>query len=150
MKMPSSRVIIGVLITVGSFAGATVTILNAERRGEPMEWTNRTAKEVRMVNEISDTRSVEYRVAESEEVERLVLAPLRTAAVDDSPKAYEVFGHLTVRFDSDAEETVTLFFPFGHFKKGGEYYVADLGELASRLADVFAYKASQFKAFRKE
>lgn len=140
----------GWLAIVSACAVTVTMILLATRGNASMAWAQGVPVEVRVVRQINGESWVEYDFQGSDEIERLVLAPLRAAVVDAEPANYVVFGTLHARFDNGEEESVFLFYPFGHFARGDEYYVADLRDLASKMEEVFVDSAKTFKAINSK
>lgn len=59
----------------------------------------------------------------------LVLQPMRNAKRDPRPAEYAIVGTLTINLTDKPRENLILFYPWGHYRRGDEYWVADLSEL---------------------
>lgn len=131
LKGKRLALIIGTIMLVPVVVASVVF---ARRQGESREWANGVASEATVTYEVSMQLWLEYGFKRADDVEKLVLLPLREARLDPEPAAYIVYGTLTVRYDGGRSETFTLFFPFGHFRYEDKYYIADFGELAAEIS----------------
>jgi hypothetical protein len=68
-----------------------------------------------------------------DEIEELVLKPIRLARPDFFPEDYRSFAHLELEYEDGTVERYWLFSPLGCYKKGESYYVASLGKLGREI-----------------
>jgi hypothetical protein len=62
-------------------------------------------------------------------INNLVLQPMSNARRDLEPARYAFVGTLTMISTDGSRKDVTLFFPWGHYSCGDDYFVADFGGL---------------------
>ena len=72
-------------------------------------------------------------LTDSEQIQTLLVDPMKQARVDNNPARYEVFGTLQIEFESGSRESAVLFLPLGHYKQGDMYYIADFSNLRREL-----------------
>jgi hypothetical protein len=71
------------------------------------------------------------------QIEDLVLRPLRLTRPDLHPADYRVLGTLVLEYEDGSTEDYWLFIPFGCYKKGQTYHVADFGKLRREIKRQF-------------
>lgn len=71
----------------------------------------------------------EMRITDPELVRQLVVEPLRRAEPDRNPADYVVVGGLTLEYADGTQDGIILFLPWGRFKYGDSYGIADFQPL---------------------
>lgn len=66
----------------------------------------------------------------------LIGEPVLNARVDTHPLRYEIIGSISITRKDGRNESVVLFRPWGHFKQGDVYRIADFSKLQNRLKKV--------------
>jgi hypothetical protein len=59
----------------------------------------------------------------------LILQPMRDANRDPAPAAYAIAGTLTIISSDGSRESFSLYSPWGHYRQGNDYFVADFSKL---------------------
>jgi hypothetical protein len=84
---------------------------------------------------LSDARDASMNIVldDPDEIEELVLKPVRLARPDFFPKDYRSFAHLELEYKDGTLDRYWLFLPLGCYKKGESYYVASFGKLGRKI-----------------
>jgi hypothetical protein len=88
-----------------------------------------------------EVTTLTYEIKDREEMQRLILDPLKNAIADKSGARYQILGHLKIIKDNE-EQHILLFIPLGPIKVGGQYLIADFSLLRSELEEWFEYLES--------
>ncbi len=67
------------------------------------------------------------------QMDELVLKPMRLARPDLTPADYKVFADLVLEYEDGTEGSFWLFIPFGCYKSGESYYVANFTKLKEEI-----------------
>jgi hypothetical protein len=67
------------------------------------------------------------------QIEELVLKPMRLARPDLTPADYMAFAVLVLEYEDGTEDYYWLFIPFGYYKSGESYYVANFTKLKEEI-----------------
>jgi len=81
-------------------------------------------------------------------INNLVLQPMSSAKRDPDPAEYAIVGTLTIISTDRPREYLGLYSPWGHYRRGREYWVADFSEL--RAVCEVALGAAQHRVASKE
>lgn len=81
-------------------------------------------------------------------INRLVWQPMMDAKRDPEPADYAVVGELTIRLPDGSRENLVLFSPWGHYKRDGEYFIADFSELQTTCEEALATAQRRMDAVR--
>lgn len=88
----------------------------------------------RIVFLTDDDDRLEYVLSNTSAVKDLVIDPINKAKVDANPARYEILGYVEFDVDGKSPESILLFLPFGRAKRGDDYIIADLSELADHVS----------------
>jgi hypothetical protein len=92
-----------------------------------------------------DDIEVQFIVTDQKVIEKIAREPLRVARLDPKPADYRSLGWLVLSRDDAKEESVWLFYPLGHFKRGEKYYITDFTEMRKVVKN--AWKSRDMKLF---
>ena len=128
-------------ILVGACSSSKPTSVIAEPREE--NW-----KSCRIGVNIRDGVDLELIVTDKALIEKIAGEPLRNARIDVEPSKYRVLGSLDLERDGGQKESFPLFFPVGHYKRGGAYYITDFTEMKNLLG--IAHESRDWKLLSGE
>jgi hypothetical protein len=124
------------LLLIGSCSSSKIEEANPETKGG--SWTT-----CRIWVQVEPGYRLELVVTDTSLIERIAGQPLRDARIDPERKDYLSLGDLELEHTDGKKDTLWLFSPLGHFKKGNTYYITDLTELRKLLQT--AHKSREWK-----
>ena len=95
------------------------------------------------IGPVDDKGALEFVIRDKELIADIVIAPINEAIDDPAPKFYTYVGAIVLQYSDGSTEELSLFRPFGHFKRGHKYLIADLSALKKRL-EAYIGLASHF------
>src|SRR5262249_10260870 len=87
----------------------------------------------------SDGKFLEFHITDSKSIKELVVDPISQAMPDPKPKRYVVLGNITTKTADGTKDVFTLFLPWGHFKHGNDYFIADFSLLQKAIKEDITY-----------
>jgi hypothetical protein len=94
--------------------------------------------ECRISVEISFTEFLELRITDRQLIKELVEDPLKKALPDPSPKKYEIRGSVIFKRKGGTKDGIALFHPWGRYKVGDRYMIADFSGIQKALKKAIA------------
>ena len=90
---------------------------------------SRNLTECLIILEITGRVELHMRGYDRKLIQEIIYDPIANARLDPEPALYEVLGGLSLKAGSSERDYFTLFLPWGHYKKDGQYFIADFTRL---------------------
>lgn len=85
-----------------------------------------------------DGMTLDLRITERKFIKQLIEGPLRTARPDPDPDRYKILGSVTLRYKGGSEGRFILFRPWGRYKVGDKYMIADFSGIQKAFKKAIA------------